>query len=181
MRVPPWRLYLLVCAAIFSGASACRKPPDGPSGYQARIGVAVKLNDRVCMAVHNAKLLPSATITLLQPTGVANLQRPSSARALVLDRNAESCPGTKDDTEVNNYNLSITTGTVQPNVPLIALDARVPSVYAAHSFHACASADGIHLTAWDGAKPLEGHRLWKQYYYLSQDLKQNCTAAETAP
>ncbi len=161
-------------------AIACRAPEATTAGYQARIGLAVKLSDRVCMAIHNSKLLPGATITLLDPPGLAN-QRTTSARALLLSKNADACPGTKDDAEVNNYNLAITVGTVQPNVPLIALDARVPSVYAAHSFHSCASADGIHLTAWDGAKPLEGHRLWKQYYYLSQDLERNCTGAETAP
>ncbi len=140
----------------------------------------MKLEDRTCMAIRNAKLLPSATITLLEPAGLGN-QRASTARAEVLATNANACPGTKDDSEVSNYNLLITTGTVQPNVPLVALDARVPSVYAAHSFHSCASADGVHLTAWDGAKALEGHRLWKQYYYSSQDLARNCTPAEIAP
>ena len=94
---------------------------------------------------------------------------------------AEAGPGTKNDPDLTNYDLEITVGAVTPNLPLIALDARVPSVYAAHSFHACATTDGIHLTAWDGAKPLEGHRLWKQYYYLGQDLKNNCTPPETAP
>ena len=126
----------------------------------------MKLEDRVCMAIHNAKLLPSANITLLEPAGVGN-RRATGARALVLSRNADDCPGSKDDDEVSNYNLLITTGTVESNLPLIALDARVPSVYAAHSFHSCANADGIHLTAWDGAKPLEGRRLWEQYYYLA--------------
>ncbi len=149
-------------------------------GYEARIGVAVRLNDRVCFAIRNAKLLPSATITLLQPAGISK-RLPESARALVLTRNAAACPGTKDDSEVSNYNLEITSGSVEAGRPVIGLDARVPSVYAAHSFHSCASADGIHLTAWDGAKPLEGRRLWKQYYFLSQDFKTNCTAAETAP
>jgi hypothetical protein len=132
------------------------------------------------MAIHNAKLLPSATITLLAPVGVMQ-ERSASARAFVLSRNADACPGTKADNEVSNYNLEITSGTVDQDFPLIAVEARVPSVYAAHSFHSCASADGIHLTAWDGAKPLEGRRLWQQYYYLGQDLKSTCTAAETVP
>lgn len=182
MPVRRFWFYLAAFLALLS-AAACHTKSQAAQvqagGYEARIGVAVKLSDRVCLAIHNAKLLPAATITLLEPTGLSAL--PSSARALVLSKNADACPGSKDDAEVSNYNLEITTGTVEPNRPLIALDARVPSVYAAHSFHACASADGIHLTAWDGAKPLEGHRLWKQYYYLSADLRPSCTAAETAP
>jgi hypothetical protein len=183
MPVRRFWLYLPVFVGVFS-AAACHTRSQAAQvqagGYEARIGVAVKLTDRVCLAIHNSKLLPAATITLLQPVGLWT-PLPTSARALIVSRNAEACPGSKGDAEASNYNLEITTGTVVENRPLIALEARVPSVYAAHSFHACASADGIHLTAWDGAKPLEGHRLWKQYYYLSADLKNNCTAAETAP
>jgi hypothetical protein len=133
------------------------------------------------MAIQNAHLLPSATITLLEPPGIGQLQA-SSARAQVLSRNSDSCPGTMGEEEVSNYNLQITSGSVGQNLPLIALDARVPSVLAAHSFHSCANADGIHLTAWDGAKPLEGRRLWKQHYYgVGQALKSNCLVSEVAP
>jgi hypothetical protein len=172
-------VYFTVFLGLLLVASGCKKS-DRSADYRSRIGVAVQLGNRVCMAIQNAKLLPSASITLLQPAGLGQTYA-GSARAQVSDRNAESCPGTKNNTDFSNYNLQITVGTVTPNLPLIALDARVPSVYAAHSFHACASADGVHLTAWDGAKPLEGHRLWKQYYYLGQDLEANCTSAETAP
>lgn len=134
------------------------------------------------MAIHNAKLLPSATITLIQPINPDSPAEGShTARGLVAMRDAKACPGMKADSGVSNYNLEITTGTLQQFVPVVALDARVPSVYAAHSFHSCTSGEGIHLTAWDGAKPLEGHRLWQQYYYLGQDLNPNCTASETAP
>jgi hypothetical protein len=134
------------------------------------------------MAIHNAKLLPSATITLIQPMSPDSAAGGSrTARALVALRGAKACPGMKADAGVTNYDLEITTGTLQPFVPVVALDARVPSVYAAHSFHSCTSGEGIHLTAWDGAKPLEGQRLWQQYYYLGQDLNPNCTGAETAP
>jgi hypothetical protein len=158
----------------------CRPVIDQAAGYRARLGIAVKLKDRVCMAIDNAKLLPSAAITLLEPAGGMR-ERASSARAMVLSRNAESCPGTGDNRQASHYNLRITTGTVASNLPLIAMDARVPSVYAAHSFHSCASRDGVHLTAWDGAKPLEGRRLWKQSYYGRPGFEQDCTTAETTP
>ena len=128
------------------------------------------------MAMRNPNLLPSATITLLAPSDT-----PHTARAQVLNRQAEACPGTKAESELSTYDLQITAGSVEQSLPLVALDARVPSVDAAHSFHSCTSADGVHLSAWDGAKPLEGHRLWHQYYYLGQDLEANCTAIESAP
>lgn len=128
------------------------------------------------MAIHNAKLLPSATVTLLAPSA-----RPRTARAQILISKADVCPGTKAESGLSNYNLQITSGSVDQFLPLVALDARVPSVDAAHSFHSCTSVEGVHLTAWDGAKPLEGHRLWHQYYYLGQDLEATCTAAETSP
>ena len=148
--------------------------------YDARIGVAVKLPDRICMAIRNSKLLPSATITLIAPK-IATQASPRTARAEVLTRGADICPGTKADTALSSYDLKIISGSEEMFLPIVAIDARVPSVYAAHSFHSCTSSDGVHLTAWDGGKPLEGHRLWHQYYYLGQDLEPNCTDAETAP
>jgi len=132
------------------------------------------------MAIRNSKLLPSATITLLAPADAEKSILVRSARAQVSSRDAAACPGTKDDAEISNYNLEITSGIVEQNLPMVALDARVPSVLAAHSFRACCNARVVHLTAWDGAKPLEGHRLWHQTYYLGQDMDTNCTAAETA-
>ena len=179
MHFRVWLLWL-VPVVLLSAVTSCRNKETAAS-YQARIGVAIKLEDRVCMAIHNAKLLPSAIITLLEPAGSLGSERAETARAEVLATNANACPGTKDDSEVSNYNLLITTGTVRPYMPLVALEARVPSVYAAHSFHSCANADGFHLTAWDGARALEGHRLWNGYYYTNYDLASNCTSAETAP
>jgi hypothetical protein len=159
--------------------AGCRRS-DQAAPYASRIGVAVKLSDRVCLAIENPKLLPSATITLVKPAGLSP-EGASTARALVRTRDAEACPGTRTDGELSHYDLEITSGQVEPDIPMIALDARVPSVYAAHSFHSCASADGIYLTAWDGAKPLEGQRLWTQYYSLRHAMETNCLAAETAP
>ena len=87
-------------------------------------------------------------------------------------------PAPEQESGLSDYTLEITTGDLPPNIPAVALDARVPSVYAAHSFHACSSAEGVHLTAWDGAKPLEGHRLWHAYYYLGHNFASDCTQAE---
>jgi hypothetical protein len=170
------RFLCLVLAVLFA---SCRRP-DQSSEYDAHIGIAIRLPDRVCMAIRNSTLPPSTTITLIAPADAGKSMLVHSARAQVAARDAAACPGTKDDAEISNYNLEITNGSVEENLPLVALDARLPSVRAAHSFRACSSADVIHLTAWDGAKPPEGHRLWHQTYYLGQGLETDCTAAETA-
>lgn len=172
MRSPRLRIHWI---AIIVYSCGCMRS-TGSADYAARIGIAVKLPDRICMAIHNSRLLPSATITLLSPSNL-----PTSARAQVKAPSPNACPGTRADTEISSYNLELTSGSIERNLPVVALEARVPSVDAAHSFHSCTSADGVHLTAWDGAKPLEGHRLWHQYYYLGQDLEANCTAAEATP
>jgi hypothetical protein len=162
--------------------AACSKKAPQNADYNARIGVAIQMPNRLCMAIRNPKLLPSATIILIAPRDPASERiGASTARAEVLARGADACPGSKADAEINNYDLGITSGSLKPNSPVIALDARVPSVYAAHSFHSCTSADGVDLTAWDGAKPLEGHRLWHRHYHIGRVLAPNCTTDETAP
>lgn len=172
MRFPLLLLVLLTasCNQTISQAS-----------YNARIGVAVRLNDRVCMAIRNPKLLPSATIILIAPANAMKNIPAYSARAEVLAGHSDVCPGTNVDAGINSYNLQITSGSVEPNLPLLALDARVPSVFAAHSFHVCDSANRVELTAWDGAKPLECRLLWHQFYTLGERTDATCTAAETVP
>ena len=159
--------------------SACQRNAFTPD-YRARIGVAVQLGDRVCLAIANPKIIPGADITLVKPPGLID-GGARTARAFIVTKQNAGCPGSGSDPQVSSYEVAITVGRSETNVPVIALDSRLPSVYAAHSFHSCRSADGIHLTAWDGAKPLEGHRLWKQYYYSARSSEVRCTAAEIAP
>jgi len=42
------------------------------------------------------------------------------------------------------------------------------------AFRSCTSREGVHLTAWQG-KPLKGHRLWHEYFYLGYDVEPSCT------
>lgn len=42
------------------------------------------------------------------------------------------------------------------------------------SFRVCASAEGLHLTAWSGLE-----RVWHAYYYSGYDLDPDCTDPET--
>jgi hypothetical protein len=43
----------------------------------------------------------------------------------------------------------------------------------------CASAEGLHLTAWRG-EPVRGERIWHAYFYLGYDVEADCDAAEVA-
>lgn len=47
-------------------------------------------------------------------------------------------------------------------------------------FRSCASAEGIHATAWSGV-PLASERRWHAYYYLGYDVEPDCTPADYAP
>jgi hypothetical protein len=47
-------------------------------------------------------------------------------------------------------------------------------------FRTCASAEGVHATAWSGL-PLTSPRRWHAYYYLGYDVEQDCTPADYAP
>ena len=46
-------------------------------------------------------------------------------------------------------------------------------------FRSCASAEGIHATAWAGV-PLASERRWHAYYYLGYDVEPDCTPADYA-
>jgi len=45
-------------------------------------------------------------------------------------------------------------------------------------FRTCASAEGIHATAWSGV-PLSSPRRWHAYYYLGYDVDPDCKPADT--
>ena len=47
-------------------------------------------------------------------------------------------------------------------------------------FRTCASAEGVHATAWSGV-PLVAPRRWHAYYYLGYDVEQDCTPADYVP
>jgi hypothetical protein len=46
-------------------------------------------------------------------------------------------------------------------------------------FRTCASAEGVHATAWSGI-PLVAPRRWHAYYYLGYDVEQDCTPPDYA-
>ncbi|MFL6350512.1 MAG: hypothetical protein ACJ74Z_01490 [Bryobacteraceae bacterium] len=141
------------------------------------IGVSVVMSDRICMGIMRADLMLSTNVTLVSPSEAS----PIVAVAEIVTRDAVPCPGLKGERQMFFYNLKMLSGSVPAGVAVIALTSSSPTAISAHSFHSCTSADGVHLTAWDGNKALEGHRLWHGYYYIGQDLEPDCTVGETAP
>lgn len=45
------------------------------------------------------------------------------------------------------------------------------------NFRICASAEGLHLTVWEG-KPVTGKRVWHRYFYLGYDMQPTCVEAD---
>jgi hypothetical protein len=59
---------------------------------------------------------------------------------------------------------------------LLAIEPGKPS----WRFRTCASAEGVHATAWAGVPP-SAPRRWHAYYYLGYDVEQDCTPSDYAP
>ncbi len=150
------------------------------------IGVAVQKDGGVCLSIANPKLTAGQAITLVAAT------RPQAViEAAVVSAADQGCPGVANPVQPG-YRLRITKGKAPDFEPLIAV-TEDPARFAVRngvvtgrvaakgtqSFRTCTSAEGVHLTVWDGA-PLKGKRLWHQYYYLGMDLEQSCKAKDTA-
>lgn len=154
------------------------------SDPSSQFGVAVQNAGAVCFSIHDSHLQAGDIVTLVVPS-----QPQSVVEAEIAGAAESGCPGAKDS-DLSAYQLKIIKGTVPNFMPLIAIAGKSAkfrlnhrSVYANYkgkrnSFRTCTSADGVHLTVWEG-KPLEGTRLWHQYYYLGQDLEPDCTSKDT--
>ena len=186
------RIILLLLALFI--APSCRSAQSLTAGNTTQFGVAVKSGANICLSLRGKTLSLNTTVTLVTPSAPQ-----STAAAQVIERSSSPCPGIQDDaSSYTSYQLRLAHGTssVQENMPLIAAIAppsqfkKVHEIVEAYlsgrstnrpdTFHSCTSADGIHLTVWQG-KPLVSKRVWHQYYYLGQDLEQTCTIKETAP
>jgi len=169
-----WAVVAMACAGIAWGAD-----------LSAEIGVAVQKDGAVCLSIANPKLAAGQAMTLVVP------DRPQSViEAVVVSAADQGCPGVANPVQPG-YRLRISKGSAPDFQPLIAV-ARDAGRFAVRngvvtgrvaakgtqSFRTCTSAEGVHLTVWDGA-PLKGKRLWHQYYYLGMDVEQSCKAKDT--
>jgi len=176
------RCALLTLLSLGLGAARTADAPDFPS----KMGVAVKNASGVCFSIRNARLGVKEAVTLVAP-----LEPQSVIGAEVVAASSAGCPGVKDSA-MSGYRLRITKGKAPDFMPLIAVVGSSAKFRTEHGvvsanlqgsgkpdfFRSCTATDGVHLTMWKG-RPLEGVRVWHQYYYLGQDLEPNCSPKDT--
>ncbi len=185
------RIVSCLAMALFLGGCTTNETKTLTSkNNRAPFGTAVKMSDHICFSSQNPSLQPKNSVTLVTPS-----EPQSIAQAEVIQSSSTPCPGVRNENPAPfNYDLHLLNGKVESNMPLIAvlagsrqfklLASQVQAVLEGYTkpvlFRSCTSADGVHLTAWQGT-PLEGERVWHEYYYLGQDLEPTCTNKDTAP
>lgn len=165
-------------------------PTRGIDISDTNIGLAeARHGDDICLAIP-VTLPIGAAVTLVLPGASTALP------AQVASVSAGTCVTDSTGVGVQQhgdslYILTLAGATVEPGLVYIAVAASVEhfqvrgdTLYAqvgptgvALSFRACASAEGVHFTAWRGA-PLSGQRVWHRYYYLGYDTEPSCTKTD---
>jgi hypothetical protein len=161
------------------------KPSHAQFNLQTRIGVAeVGNKGDGCLTIMNASLQGNDVITLITlenpqsfiKTNIVNKLSQSCSQNTVIPQNASfySFQVSNNNDEIIrptiaiagfNGSLKVTNGRVRAD---LNGDGRL------ESFRLCTSNEGLHLTVWIG-EPLNGERLWHEYYYLGYDVEPTCT------
>jgi hypothetical protein len=180
--------------AILAGTLTAQKAVGKDSGSRhdrdPKFGIAMRTGTHICLSIRGTDLSVGSVLTLITPMNIQSV-----VPAEVAGVSQKPCAGIRNEIpSYRNYDLRITSGSVDENTPLIASTLPLRAFRVSHSlvsqkvagragsntFRACASQDGVHLTVWRGV-PLKGARLWHEYYYLGQDLEPNCTGKDIAP
>ena len=155
--------------------------------FASNLGVAVQKPDTICLYIHNTALDAGAPLTLVLPAPPQSI-----VKAEIVGPASANCPSNeKSDTKQMSYEVRLTSGKLQPSVPVIAVSGFLGRFQNSGKyvtadfedgqpafFRFCTSSEGIHLTVWSG-KPLRGLPKWHQYYYLGYDVEPTCTPQET--
>jgi hypothetical protein len=175
----------LLCVALIG----CEKPRSPVAfAFDRDAGVLLRKSGRTCLAIGDTALAAQR----VQFVAAATPQTAGTAR---VDSLADACrPLLGDDAGRAYYDATVLTGALEEGLPALAL-ARITKPLAlgdsglamdldgdgrTDAFHSCTSAEGVHLTMWDGAPPA-GRREWHRYVYLGYDLDPTCTEPETKP
>lgn len=177
-RAPAWLGIIAIMFMVGTPSSAW------PASHliDGRIGVAIMRRGVVCMHIAAPGLrahYPALLIDAGEPQSSAKAEalRPDSTCAVAGQ---------------SGYRLRVTAGAIAEGTVLAAIPApwiarqtrdglilvEIGGGLGTVAFHSCASADGVHITAWR-ERPLEGTRLWHSYVYLGMDLDQDCKPEET--
>jgi len=166
-----------------------------PIDYSRRVGIAVRTDARVCMAIGDNTLTPGNPVTLVL---TVSPQRFLSAQ--ISKSGIENCPITREaGLGITSYDLSVTPAADIPKLtPLVAVVgspesngfaidnlnvvADLDQTRSQNTFRSCGENEGIRLTMWRGA-PITGTRLWAGSYYEDGQPGSlpTCTPGEMAP
>lgn len=171
---------LAPAAALAISLAACAGAAPSPGGFSfgRDLGVATADEGGLCLRIGNASIVYGARVTLFSTVDSA-----VAAHATVDGARAEACPGDSDaDPADRAYRL---TG-VEPGFYVAAVGehrisksadgravADVDGDGRSEEAHACASAEGLHLSIWTGPA-LRGRLRWHRYVYLGYDTEPTC-------
>lgn len=168
-------------------ADTTAAPP--PFDFALRLGVGRWSGEnRICIEIKNAHLASGDLVLLISPLAHAF---PSVAR--VVAGAGDSCASAGADTAYSHYTLRLVQGQFdEEDIGIVLVAAVTPRIHDGvlsadldgdgqpETFHACTSAEGVHLTVWTGAPP-EGTRRWHRYVHVGAEVRPNCTEPEAAP
>jgi hypothetical protein len=161
------------------------KPSHAQFNLQTRIGVAeVGNKGDGCLTIMNASLQGNDEITLI------TLENPQSfIKTKIVNKLSQSCSqNTEIPQNASFYSFQVSNNNDEIIRPTIAIAGFNGSLKVTNgrvradlngdgrleSFRLCTSNEGLHLTVWIG-EPLNGERLWHEYYYLGYDVEPTCT------
>jgi hypothetical protein len=177
----------LLCLPV----GGCKPTPAARRfSFDGDAGVLLRKNGQTCAA------FPDSTLAA-QPIQFVTASMPQTIGRAQLTAKSVACKTLFSDTSTvasTYYDAQIVGGTLDEGLPAMAvavvtapLTMKDSTVTAdldgdgkADVFRSCTSADGAHLTLWDGVPP-NGRREWHRYVYLGYDLEATCSDAETKP
>jgi hypothetical protein len=195
----------VIGAAIAISALACgREPRTGEISAAARALTVIapdgsprmfvadqdSSGTRLCFEAADSTLPAGAPVTVVHATFPQY-----SAVGRLGDRSKSPCfPPPRASPDSIEYSVDAPGDTVgRRGVPIIILGRVAPAQIRGDTvilavepgriswrFRTCASAEGVHATAWSGV-PLAAPRRWHAYYYLGYDVEQDCTPPDYAP
>jgi hypothetical protein len=175
---------------VFGALVGCRvaESPPASFSFDEDAGVLWTKGGQTCVELRDTSLAG-------QTVQFVAASMPQTVGRAQLSARASSCGALfQDTTGFAYYGATIVTGTLDEGLPAIAFARTSPPLTVADSVVAldidgdgkvdtvrsCTSAEGVHLTVWDGAPPT-GRREWHRYVYLGYDLEPTCTDPETKP
>lgn len=180
--------YLLLLAILASASAFTAVTAHGQSCTETHIGVAEVRNDGSgCLTIRNDALRENETIDLVSPN-----KPQTHITARIENKLSQTCSANAViQADASFYSIRVKQDEAKPTGPAIAIagikgdiEVREGVVRAdlngdgrLESFRQCASAEGLHLTVWEG-EPLKGRRLWHGWYYLGYDVEPGCSQGD---